>query len=669
MPFFTRISKLFQRGPETSSSREAPASSSSTANAPVSESRVPIERSSLVYPPVDPGMPVPALVHLLDAQSDLITRIKTHSAMEGDRFEIRFGGPISRLANYIGPIPATSNGLFAGPGGLLKACVEMGLYAFQASHGRIFTGHLGVEQRFLLEVRWQYVCFAAGLVWPIGKTLDQIQVASDEGMTWAARVKPMLDWAEQTHSKHLHINWPDSDVVPGPSATAAALVSYILGEQNLQWMEEGSPSITTALMGIASGQRSATYGIAFDLINDMWRRICQAEEARNPKTYGRAMYGQHLGPHILDCIAVLIGNGEWKENEGPLIVNETGVYLIWPDAGTDIIKTATEVGKNGFPNTAAGLLSSIENAKLITVDPNIGPLMDIADANGEIKSSVKISKPMSVIVDYDPGNYTKQKVMNLEETEKKIDAPAMANTKLPEASNLPVQPNMQASALDKREETPSPPQAGSDPFAGIHDIGADAMETVKLEVVEQASTAGIESGSMAEAVDPDEQVQPENVDIQKPVVANPDLESKSSKPVIEKFENQRGENIRALEEKPVEEEVKEIKYSDLLPKDLRASLNNMTAETLGKLVMVWRENGPNDQMRTVEKGIAFSVITLKGLVHDVPSFIENMAQQGYIDINPLTPGRKIQDVAIPEGSKKKVSCFVISRGLVQKLGL
>ena len=663
MHFFTRFSKFFQKESVTQrapSQCEEQASEHQKHQHVYQQTQSSIgERPSLVYPPVDPGMPVARIQELLDAQRDLTTRIRTHSAMEGDRFTLRFGGPIARMANYIGALPGSANGLYAGPGGLLKACVEMSLYAFQASHGRIFTGHLGVEQRFLLEVRWQYVCFAAGLLWPIGKTLDHVQVTSDSGVTWPARVKPLLDWARQTGTDHLHFNWPEEELRPGPSATAASVIGIVLGEENLQWLEEGSPAMVTALIGIVSGQREPKYGIAFDLVNDMWRRVCQAEEARNPQTYGRAMYGQHMGPHILDCIAVLISKGDWIVNSSPLIVNETGVYLIWPDAGEAIIKIAKEIGKMGFPNTTAGLLSTIESARLIYVDSNVGPLTDVSDENGEIKSSIKMAKPMSVIIDYDPGNYIASK--NQVKEEAHPTTPTLVSK--PEVSNGD-DLSVDSPSVDNKEINLNPPAAGVDPFINLEEpmrseeSSNNALETNVRGIVDDQKSmveqvggnpASLEkSGSKREKVDASE------------AYKNHNQESASGK--------QSSEEASPIPAK-IEEEIKEIKYSDLLPKDLRSTLNNMTAETLGKLVMLWREQGPNDQMRTVEKGIAISVVSLRGLVHDVPSFIDNMAQQGYIDINPLTPGKKIQEVAIPEGGKRKVSCFVISRGLAQKLGL
>lgn len=664
MNLFTRLTKIFQKEGVTQQKAKPREEQVIEAKPEAHADHANIERANLVYPPVDPGMPVAGLKALLDAQKDLTTRIKTHSAMEGARYALRFGGPIERLANYIGAIPGTSNGLYAGPGGLLKACVEMSLYSFQASHGRIFTGHLGVEQRFLLEVRWQYVCFAAGLIWPIGKTIDQIQVASNSGVTWPARAKPLLEWAEQSKTHHLHINWPEEDFKPGPSASCASLLVPVLGEENLQWLEDGSPAMVTALMGIVSGYREAKYGIAFDLINEMWRRVCQAEEARNPKTYGRAMYGQHMGPHILDCVAVLISNGIWKQNVSPLIVNENGVYLVWPDAGEDILKVAAELGKQGFPNTTAGLLSTIEKAKLILVDSNIGPLMDIADEEGEIKSSIKMVKPMSVIGDYDPGNYVSS---NKTQTSKEIETGDTAGGQLYKHETKSESTGEQECDASKpeQEQVLVPPAAGEDPFSSVTDIGNTVNDSVadgeiKKGLVDEQNVGG-QDAQTASILNPKSFSEASRENERNLGAAGDDSEMS--------FKSRQNQSENTPKTAILDEDVKEIKYSDLLPKDLRSSLNNMTAETLGKLVMLWRENGPNDQMRTVEKGIAISVVSLKGLVHDAPSFIESLAQQGYIDINPLTPGKKIQEVAIPEGGKRRVSCFVLSRGLAQKLGL
>ena len=131
-----------------------------------------------IYPPDDQGLPLRSVEELLKGNLDLINRLRVHAATNEEDFDSRYIEPIRRLAAHINTLPGSPSSLFSGEAGLLRACLELGFVAFQASDGRIFTGNATVEARHKLEPRWRYICFVAGLMYPMGIPLSRMVVAA-----------------------------------------------------------------------------------------------------------------------------------------------------------------------------------------------------------------------------------------------------------------------------------------------------------------------------------------------------------------------------------------------------------------------------------------------------------------------------------------------------------
>ncbi len=100
------------------------------------------------------------------ASSPFLARLRIHAALPATDFQRRFLDPVERLAALLASAAAQPRAEYTGTGpeGRLTAGIEAAFLCFQASDGRIFTGREGVEARHRLEVRWRYLCFAAGLL-------------------------------------------------------------------------------------------------------------------------------------------------------------------------------------------------------------------------------------------------------------------------------------------------------------------------------------------------------------------------------------------------------------------------------------------------------------------------------------------------------------------------
>jgi hypothetical protein len=133
------------------------------------------------YPPRDPSLPVQPLGAIAGAQPELMAMLRLHAAVESGVFNGRFGAPIAQVAGRVNVLPGSVSAEFAGSGGPFRAALETAVAFFRASDGRIFSGALGVEARHLLEPRWRYLCFVAGLLFPLGRPLRQMTVIGAAG--------------------------------------------------------------------------------------------------------------------------------------------------------------------------------------------------------------------------------------------------------------------------------------------------------------------------------------------------------------------------------------------------------------------------------------------------------------------------------------------------------
>lgn len=587
---------------------------------------------AIVYPPHDPGLPLVTSEELVDAQAALLRRLKVHAAQSPSLFEQRFLGPVRRTAAYIGNLPATSDGIYSGPGGAFRASVDLAFASFQASDGRIFTGGLGVEQRHLLEARWRYVCFLAGLIWPVGVTLETLSVTCADGKNWSPRVGGLEQWARSSDVARVYCSWPMTPFEPGPSPTAGAVLLSIIGEEPIQWLETGSPGLLTALIAIASGMRTEANGTAFDLVQRMWERVSEVELARRPQSYGRLQYGAHAGPHLVDAMRALLDNGTWVVNQPPLFADAKGVYLVWPDAAQPIQEKMRANSLNGVPETAAGLLAQLEGAGLIQTSQEAGPFVEVASNDGEILSAIKLTKPNSLIENYNPQDFKKARPVAMEDVVKEDKLAVVAT-----ASQKTKPEPLSTAAPPEKTEQLQPPKPGEDVLQQTLAIPEGDSQ------VEQSPAA----------------VQP----AKNPAVlreASAPKETPAIKTAQTPAATGQVNGVKAAEGE-------EIRYAENLPTDVRRTLKPLVAEQLGKLIVHSKKaDAPTRRLNT---GLAVQMDALKEVAANPFDFLRDLSVAGYLHVDPSKPGKLVHDVLIPEGSSNKCTCFILSTVLTDKVGL
>ncbi len=580
----------------------------------------------LQYPPADTGLAVLAPDAILAANEELLRRLHLHAAVSEGQFESRFRAPLRRLAEHINTLPATASGLFAGEMGLFRASLETSFYAFQSSDGRIFTGSEGVERRHALEVRWRYLCFLAGLFYPLGRSLDLMAVTAADGSVWKRHFGGVTSWTSANHLDRVFVAWggDQQDDELGPSHAAVALVPVIVGPENLQMLQDGEGDLITALYALAAGEKGPSR-LAFQVMSGTWDRITRREAARRPQAFGRVTTGTHLGPYLIGAIRALVDLKTWSLNESCLRVDANGLYLLWPDAAQELIAFGRAKGYAGWPADSPTLAALLRAAGIVDGDAGDMGQVEVVDEVGEIKPALKFSNPLAVLDEYEPSHYAKTPPASLQgvlRNDPLAEAEARARESKSESEKGPSRDASVRRAQEPTASSAPAPQLDANPST------APAAETRAIDQ-SGASTSVAESGVPS---------------LQQMSVA-------SGKP----------ERLS---------EAADVRYADLVPEDIRTDIGNaLQAERLGKVIKAWRERGENsDVMRRIDNGAAISFKFLSEHINDVPNWLEALARTGLIYSPRATPGMRIQKVPIPEG-KSEVQAVVLSNLACKRLSL
>lgn len=588
---------------------------------------------SFLYPPADTGLSVLPADAILAANHELITRLHLHAATDAEQFERRFKAPLRRLAAHVNTLPATSSGLFAGEMGLFRASLELAFYAFQASDGRIFTGSEGVERRHALETRWRYLCFLAGLFYPLGRSLELMAVTGPDGKVWKRHFGGVTEWTEAAGLDRVFVAWGGGQQEDnlGPSHAAVALVPAIVGADNLQMLQDGEGDLVSALYALAAGEQGPSR-LAYQVISGTWERITRREAARRPQAFGRLTSGTHQGPYLIGAIRALMDAGTWKLNESCLRVDGGGLYLLWPEGAKDLIAFGRSQGYAGWADDSPTLAALLRAAEIIDSDAGDMGIVEVVADGGEIRAALKFANPLAVLDEYDPSQFAKK-------------APAALEAVL-KADPL--------AAAEARAGEPVPP---------------------KQKPRRRANSAGApELPLAAQSLDTQAELEPEDEDSDEPTGTQGDLVENHEKPKPQQHQEPGTPSLNQMaapSAKPERlHEAAEVRYADLVPEDIRNEIANaLQVERLGKVVKAWRERGENsDSMRRIDHGAAISFKFLSGHINDVPNWVEALARTGLIYSPRSTPGLRIQKIAIPEG-KGEVQAVVLSNLACKRLGL
>ena len=202
--------------------------------------------------------PASAIAEVIAPHAAWLQRLRYAYGAQPRVFERDIGAVIERYAQCVHLLPATPEGCFRRAGGLLGMGLQIGFYALQAADGAIFSGRETIARRALLEPRWRYATFLAGLCSELHRSLGHLEVTNDRGDEWPAYLHPLALWLRQTGSDRYRVRWlaagSSQSRRGGDGARRHATIVQYLAEANRVVL----PQLLAAVCGTASADATGT---------------------------------------------------------------------------------------------------------------------------------------------------------------------------------------------------------------------------------------------------------------------------------------------------------------------------------------------------------------------------------------------------------------------------
>ena len=357
----------------------------------------------LAHPSADPGIAVKGTDDILAAHEDLLSRIKLCYGADRGTFEADLLVPIRNFAAYVNLLPATADNFFCEVGGLFRLGLEVGFYALQGTDGHIVSGRATISSRRHLEPRWRHATFLAGLCCEVHRALSEVVVTDERGDEWPAYLGPLTTWLAARRSKRFFIRW----LTGAQESRALGLFAlpYVVPADTLQHLANGNTiAVPQLLASLASIPSCRNPNILVDLVKRATALVINRNLLANANRYGRPILGAHVERYLLDAMRRLVtSHSAWTPNQERSRVwhGQDGLFIVWPNAVTEIRKLLEEDALPGIPKAPETILEILLGAGVLKPRSADQALWTIAPPPGKsVVEAVRLSSPEILLPSY-----------------------------------------------------------------------------------------------------------------------------------------------------------------------------------------------------------------------------------------------------------------------------
>lgn len=348
------------------------------------------------YPSVDPGIPSVPVDDILERNGDMIARIKLAYGADSGSFSNEILPLLRAYAEFVHLLPATADNYFCRPGGLFRLGVEVGFYALQSTDSQIFSGGATIRTRRELEPRWRRATFIAGLCHEVHRTLSHLVVTDEAGHEWPSYTHSLAAWIDTNRVSRYYLKW-----VPGAGemrSLGVFAVPHIISRDALQFLAHGNATIVPQMMGCICGLPSQREHSALDhVVRRAVALVIDRELKTSADRYGRPILGSHLERYLLDAMRRLVAENEaWHPNREKSRVwfSREGVYLVWPNAASDIAHLLESDQVPGIPKSPETVLEILVAAGVVVPASETHATVEIYPGSGQRPyAAVRVSSP------------------------------------------------------------------------------------------------------------------------------------------------------------------------------------------------------------------------------------------------------------------------------------
>jgi conjugal transfer pilus assembly protein TraI len=289
------------------------------------------------YPPFLKGLPVAAPARIVATQRELIGRLQDALAFTDARFSTLVRPVVERYAAFVHLLPASEAHHHRGAGGLFRHGLEVAFHAAQASQGRIFALDRSPAERRELEPRWHLAAGLAGLCHDIGKPVSDLSVSDREGRTtWRPLLGSLTDWAATNGVAHYFLRWRERRHARHETFGLLVL-ERILTPEVTAWLVDADPEIMQGLLSAVAGiDDGAALG---SLVTEADRACVERDLRENHIDPATVSLGVPVDRYLLDAMRRLARGGRWQINVpgARLWMLAEGLHLVWPAGAEDVV--------------------------------------------------------------------------------------------------------------------------------------------------------------------------------------------------------------------------------------------------------------------------------------------------------------------------------------------
>jgi conjugal transfer pilus assembly protein TraI len=345
---------------------------------------------------VDPGVRAGPVNDILAAHEDLISRIKLCYGADRAAFEADLLAPIRNYAAFVNLLPATPDNFFCGPGGLFRLGLEVAFYALQGTDGHIVSGRATISTRRQLEPRWRHATFIAGLCSELHRTLSQVVVTDEHGEQWPAYLGPLTAWLEARRARLFFVRWLSN--AQESRALGLFALPHIVSPQTMQHLATANtvavPQMLSCLAGTALYREQNILG---GLVKRAAALVIDRDLFASANRYGRPILGAHLERYLIDAMRrLIVSHAAWAPNRERSRVwyGREGLFIVWPNAVTEIRKLLEEDELPGIPKAPDTILEILLGAGVFEGRGTGCPLWPIEPPPGKaVLEAVKLVAP------------------------------------------------------------------------------------------------------------------------------------------------------------------------------------------------------------------------------------------------------------------------------------
>lgn len=351
------------------------------------------------YPPFDEGMPLVDIDEIVESQSELIEKLKTVCGFTPEGFEQRMMSVIRNYAKFVHLLPATKDEHHKGAGGLFRLGLEVGFASMQSASGKMFGGRESAEKRKVLQPRWIYATFIAGLCCELHRPITSMTINDPEGNPWQQFLGSLFDWGMENGVDRYFIKWTDAKSAQQAYSISAFHFDKIIPKDCQQYLNEDSAAILSAMTACITGAaRHGDGNLIAEIVKNARAVMIEKDVKANPTMYGQLQLGSHIEPIVADAMRELVNKGDWKVNtkQARVWYTSEGMFVIWQPAYNDIMNVIKGRNLKGFPNSADTMAEMLLHSDRSMLEMNRfgGPYWEVMlPGSGKLVSAVKLSNP------------------------------------------------------------------------------------------------------------------------------------------------------------------------------------------------------------------------------------------------------------------------------------